>query len=162
MIQFYAGIIPLYLFTLGDTKLPDSTHTVPYPMIGLYISYTIFPLLLGILIKCGIHCLCPINPKKFFVTILRWLSLLYIISITGYAIASVLDLLAPSALDVSWRVWSVELVLSIKIFSMVFLLNFSSIWPDFCFQFVVSPLHHWSHLCASKIHVIVLQSQPKQ
>lgn len=103
------------MFTLGDTKLPNSIQKVPYPTIGLYISYTVFPLLLGILIKCGIQCICPTNPKKFFVTILRCFSLLYIISITGYAIASVWDLLAPSAFVVSWRVRSVEFVLFKKV-----------------------------------------------
>lgn len=108
---FYSGIIPLYLSTLGETKLPNSIQHVPYPTIGLYISYTIFPLLIGILIKCGIHCICTINPNKWFVTILRCLSLLYIVSITGYAIASVWDLLAPSALAVSWRVCIAKLFL---------------------------------------------------
>lgn len=136
------GIIPLYLFTLGETKFPKTTLAVPYPRIGLYISYTIFPLLIGILIKCCLYCCCPSNPKKYFVTILRCFSLLYLISITGYAIASVLDLLAPSALVVTWRV-SVELIfgeLNLKI--AFFRLNFSSFWPVYFFHFVDLSLLH--------------------
>lgn len=157
----YLGIIPLYLLTLGETKFSKTTLAVPYTRIGIFISYTIFPLLIGILIKSCLYCICHSNPKKFFVTILRFLSLLYIVSITGYAIASVLDLLAPSAFVVTWKVYMLSLIIfrSYKCFSSS---NFSSIWPVFFFRLVDLSLHHWPHLCAGENREIVLQLQPKQ
>lgn len=97
-ISFVSGILPLWILTLGTTKLPDTQLKIQKQYYALFVVKGVIPLGVGALIK---HCV-PI-PRKYLMQLLKMLSIIYIAFNTIYAGAMSFDLLT-SKFALTWKV----------------------------------------------------------